>query len=144
MLSFLKDERTGRPKKIRVPGFIAIPIFKLLRSLTFLRSFGLDPLRFTSDRIRDLEHKKIFKEKLSEISKLNSGQKANKLRELVEISNSVKGYGPVREKAFKKFRERIFGIEVKRVRLLKNLFEFTSRKTIMASKIKKSNRNLNK
>ena len=144
MLSFLKDERTGRPKKIRVPGFIAIPIFKLLRSLTFLRSFGLDPLRFTSDRIRDLEHKKIFKEKLSEISKLNSGQKANKLRELVEISNSVKGYGPVREKAFKKFRERIFGIEVKRVRLLKNLFKFTNRKTIMASRTKESNRNLNK
>ena len=49
MLSFIKDQRTGRPRKIRVPGYIAIPMFKLLRSLSFLRGTIFDPLNLTSD-----------------------------------------------------------------------------------------------
>ena len=105
MLSFIKDKRTGRPRKIRVPGYIAIPMFKLLRSLSFLRGTIFDPLNLTFDRRRDLKHKKIFKQKISDISKLNSGEKAKKLRDFITASSNVKGYGPVRHEAFIKFED---------------------------------------
>ena len=105
MLSFIKDKRTGRPRKIRVPGYIAIPMFKLLRSLSFLRGTIFDPLNLTSDRRRDLKHKKIFKQKIADINKLNSGEKAKKLRDLITASSNVKGYGPVRHEAFIKFKD---------------------------------------
>ena len=107
MLSFIKDKRTGRPRKIRVPGYIAIPVFKLLRSLSFLRGTIFDPLNLTSDRRRDLKHKKIFKQKIADINKLNSGEKAKKLRDLITASSSVKGYGPVRHEAFIKFKDQL-------------------------------------
>ena len=105
MLSFIKDKRTGRPRKIKVPGYIAIPMFKLLRSLSFLRGTILDPLNLTSDRRRDLKHKRIFKQKIADINKLNSGEKAKKLRDLITASSNVKGYGPVRHEAFIKFKD---------------------------------------
>ena len=105
MLSFIKDKRTGRPRKIKVPGYIAIPMFKLLRSLSFLRGTIFDPLNLTSDRRRDLKHKRIFKQKIADINKLNSGEKAKKLRDLITASSNVKGYGPVRHEAFIKFKD---------------------------------------
>ena len=105
MLSFIKDKRTGRPRKIKVPGYIAIPVFKLLRSLSFLRGTIFDPLNLTSDRRRDLKHKRIFKQKIADINKLNSGEKAKKLRDLITASSNVKGYGPVRHEAFIKFKD---------------------------------------
>ena len=107
MLSFIKDKRTGRPRKIKVPGYIAIPMFKLLRSLSFLRGTIFDPLNLTSDRRRDLKHKKIFKQKIADINKLNSGEKAKKLRDLITASSNVKGYGPVRHEAFIKFKDQL-------------------------------------
>ena len=70
-------------------------MFKILKSLTFLKKHWFRSAKFTPDRIRDLEHKKIFKQKLLEINNLSSGQKANKLRELIDVSSTVKGYGPV-------------------------------------------------
>ena len=105
MLSFIKDKRTGRPRKIKIPGYIAIPMFKLLRSLSFLRGTIFDPLNLTSDRRRDLKHKRIFKQKIADINKLNSGEKAKKLRDLITASSNVKGYGPVRHEAFIKFKD---------------------------------------
>ena len=80
-------------------------MFKLLRSLSFLRGTIFDPLNLTSDRRRDLRHKKIFKQKISDINKLNSGEKAKKLRDLITASSNVKGYGPVRHEAFIKFKD---------------------------------------
>ena len=56
-LSFIKDQRTGRPKKYRVPGFIAMPLFHILAKLKFLRGTAFDPLRMSGYRKRDLQHK---------------------------------------------------------------------------------------
>ena len=93
------------PRKIRFPGYIAIPLFKLLNSMSGLRGTWLDPLQFSADKRRDLEHKKIFINSLDTISKLDDGQKKLKLSTLVNASFDVKGYGPVREKSFKEFKK---------------------------------------
>ena len=103
LLSFFKDKRTGRPRKFQVPGYIAIPAFKLLRSLKFLRGTWLDPLNISADRVRDKNHKSIFINKLHEINKMRIGEKSRKLEQLVNASKNVKGYGPVREQAHNLF-----------------------------------------
>jgi indolepyruvate ferredoxin oxidoreductase len=105
MLSFLRDKKTGRPRKIRFPGYIAIPLFKLLNSMSGLRGTWLDPLQFSSDKRRDLEHKKIFINSLDTISKMDGGEKKLKLSGLVNASFDVKGYGPVREKSYQEFKK---------------------------------------
>ena len=103
LLSFFKDKRTGRPRKFQVPGYIAIPAFKMLRSLKFLRGTWLDPLNISADRVRDKNHKSIFINKLHEINKMRIGEKSRKLEQLVNASKNVKGYGPVREQAHNLF-----------------------------------------
>ena len=103
LLSYFKDKRTGRPRKFQVPGYIAIPAFKLLRSLKFLRGTWLDPLNISADRVRDKNHKSIFINKLHEINKMRIGEKSRKLEQLVNASKNVKGYGPVREQAHNLF-----------------------------------------
>ena len=66
-------------------------MFKLLKSLSFLKNIGFDPLNLTSDRRRDLKHKRIFKQKIADINKLNSGEKAKKLRDLITVKGSSEG-----------------------------------------------------
>ena len=138
MLFFMKDKRTGRPKKIEIPGYIAMPIFKLLHAFKFLRGTIFDPLNLSPDRIREHEHKKIFRSKLQEINNEIAGKKARRLREFIDASKTVKGYGPVREKSYEKFKRFINIPEKKRLRLLRELFSFTSTKPIKSKKITSS------
>ena len=105
MLSFLRDKKTGRPRKIRFPGYVAIPLFKMLNSMSGLRGTWLDPLQFSPDKRRDLEHKNIFINSLDTILKMDDGEKKTKLSKLVTASFDVKGYGPVREKSYKEFKK---------------------------------------
>ena len=139
IISFIKDKRTGRPIKIAIPAYIAMPIFKILRALRFLRGTILDPLRFTPDRKQDLAHKEIFKKKLQEINNLIAGKKLSKLKELVEASGNVKGYGPVREKSYLDFRKRINAPEQKRTKIISRLFSFKSDRNIKAKKVESKN-----
>ena len=135
MISFIKDKRTGRPIKIAIPAYVAMPIFKILKALTFLRGTIFDPLRLTADRKQDIEHKELFKRKLKEVDSLIAGQKSKKLIELVEASRDVKGYGPVREKAYLNFRKKINAPKQKRARIISRLFSFESDRNIKAKKV---------
>ncbi len=135
MISFIKDKRTGRPIKIAIPAYVAMPIFKILKALTFLRGTIFDPLRLTADRKQDIEHKELFKRKLKEVDSLIAGQKSKKLIELVAASRDVKGYGPVREKAYLNFRKKINAPKQKRARIISRLFSFESDRNIKAKKV---------
>ena len=132
IISFLKDKRTQRPIKIAIPGYIAMPIFKLLKSMKFLRGTFFDPLSFSQDRRQDKEHKEIFRNKLVEIHNLITGTKGKKLSELIDASKEVKGYGPVRAKSYESFKSRINFTSKKRSRVLSNIFSFKTKSNIQA------------
>ena len=136
IISFLKDKRTQRPIKIAIPGYIAMPIFKLLKSMKFLRGTFIDPLSFTQDRRQDKEHKEIFRNKLMEINNLITGAKSKKLSELIDASKEVKGYGPVRAKSYESFKSRINFTSKKRSRILSNIFSFKTKSNIQAKSYK--------
>ena len=144
MISFIKDKRTGRPIKIAIPAYIAMPIFRALKAMSFLRGTIFDPLRLTSDRKQDLEHKELFKKKLNDINSLINGQKSKKLAELVEASRDVKGYGPVREKSYQGFRKRINAPYQKQIKIFSRLFSFHSNRDLKVRKvISKQKSNIN-
>ncbi|MDA9140471.1 indolepyruvate ferredoxin oxidoreductase family protein [Gammaproteobacteria bacterium] len=103
LLSFIKDKKTQRPKKFKVPAYIALPTFYLLRSLKFLRGSPLDIMKHSKDRKLALEHQKIFFEDLANISTLPEGKRLSSIAKLLSRSEKVKGFGPVREIAFKTF-----------------------------------------
>ena len=141
IISFIKDKRTQRPIKIAIPGSIAIPIFKILKSMKFLRGTFFDPLSFTQDRRQDKEHKEIFRNKLVEINNLITGIKSKKLLELIEASKEVKGYGPVRAKSYEGFKARINFHSKKSPRIFNRFFRFQSRTKIPVKKHKAQKEN---
>ena len=75
---------------------------------------------------------------MQEINNEIAGIKAKRLREFIDASKTVKGYGPVREKSYEKFKRFINIPEKKRLRLLRELFSFTSTKPIKSKKITSS------
>ena len=141
IISFIKDKRTQRPIKIAIPGYIALPIFKILKSMKFLRGTFFDPLSFTQDRRQDKEHKEIFRNKLVEINNLITGIKSKKLLELIEASKEVKGYGPVRAKSYESFKARINFNSKKSPRILNSFLRFQSKTNISAKKHKAQKEN---
>ena len=105
----IRDRRTGRPLKIKIPGTFAIPMFKLLKSFKFLRGSFFDPFQITHDRRRDNAHRKIFFSELDKITKTPSGLRGKYLEALVDSSSSVRGYGPVKDESFQAFKNAIKG-----------------------------------
>ena len=103
LLSFIKDQKTQRPKKFKLPAYIALPIFYLLGSLKFLRGSPLDVMKHSKDRKLALKHQKIFFNELNNISHLPEGKRLSSVTNLLLRSEKVKGFGPVRESSFDEF-----------------------------------------
>ena len=103
LLSFIKDQKTQRPKKFKLPAYIALPIFYLLGSMKFLRGSPLDVMKHSKDRKLALKHQKIFFNELNNISHLPEGKRLSSVSNLLLRSEKVKGFGPVRESSFDEF-----------------------------------------
>ena len=103
LLSFIKDQKTKRPKKFKLPAYIALPIFYLLGSLKFLRGSPLDVMKHSKDRKLALKHQEIFFNELNNISDLPEGKRLSSVTNLLLRSEKVKGFGPVRESSFEEF-----------------------------------------
>jgi indolepyruvate ferredoxin oxidoreductase len=103
LLSFIKDQKTQRPKKFKLPSYIALPIFYLLGSFKFLRGSPLDIMKYSKDRKLALKHQAIFFIELNSISNLPQGKRLSGVSNLLLRSEKVKGFGPVRESSFDEF-----------------------------------------
>ena len=101
LLSAIKDSKTQKAKKFKIPGFIAIPIFIVLNKLTFLRGSFIDIFKYTSERKINLKHKEVFEKELEKA--LINNRAEEKIDNLNKLSMNVKGYGHVREAKFNKF-----------------------------------------
>jgi indolepyruvate ferredoxin oxidoreductase len=103
LLSFIKDQKTQRPKKFKLPAYIALPMFYLLGSLKFLRGSPLDVMKYSKDRKLALNHQETFFNELNNISHLPEGKRLSSVSNLLLRSERVKGFGPVRESSFDEF-----------------------------------------
>ncbi|MDC0547104.1 indolepyruvate ferredoxin oxidoreductase family protein [Gammaproteobacteria bacterium] len=105
ILSFIKDKKTNNPKKFKIPGYVAIPLFFILNKLSFLRGTLLDVFRFSKERQNDYEHKRIFEERFFDI--VENSKQESELFHLIEASKKVKGYGSIRERNLNIFKENL-------------------------------------
>ncbi|HEY5667175.1 MAG TPA: DUF6537 domain-containing protein, partial [Gammaproteobacteria bacterium] len=100
------DPETGRPKKYEFGGWV-LPVLRLLASLKWMRGKWLDP--FARSRDRRLERELIVEyEQL--LDGIVAGLDAHKLDLAIDIlglAESIKGYGPIKERSVAKYREQL-------------------------------------
>ncbi|KAJ1477664.1 hypothetical protein T484DRAFT_1820436 [Baffinella frigidus] len=95
-----RDSHTGLPRKIAVPGAVAIPLFKTLRQLRFLRDTPFDPFRYSGERQQDREFLALYTSDLDRLAALmehglSEAQHAAAI-EIAQLPGMVRGYGHVR------------------------------------------------
>jgi indolepyruvate ferredoxin oxidoreductase len=93
------DPATGRPKKYAFPGWVALPMFRLLAGLKGLRGTALDPFARNHERVAERE---AFPAYDTEVQRLLEGLSADRLALAAEIARlplDVRGFGPVKAEA---------------------------------------------
>jgi indolepyruvate ferredoxin oxidoreductase len=94
-----EDPATGRPKKYAIPGWIALPAFRLLKAMKPLRGTAFDIFGRNSERRRERAAIPAFE---AEIARLLEGLDAARLPLAVRIAalpQDMRGFGPVKAKA---------------------------------------------
>ncbi|HEY1721533.1 MAG TPA: indolepyruvate ferredoxin oxidoreductase family protein [Magnetospirillaceae bacterium] len=104
------DENLGRPRKIALGGWM-LPAFRLLARLKCLRGTRFDPFGATTERRLERALIKTYEEGLAKISLQLSGQNQAAAVALASAPDMVRGFGPVKLAALKRFdqqwRERL-------------------------------------
>jgi indolepyruvate ferredoxin oxidoreductase len=92
------DEATGRPHKSVWGGWM-LGVFKLLARMKGIRNSWLDPFRYTAER--RMNHKLLadYEALLDHLADRLAPANHDICVELAALAQSVRGYGPVKEKA---------------------------------------------
>ncbi len=93
------DPATGRPRKRAFPGWLVLPLFRLLRAMKGLRGTALDPFGHTAERRAERLAIPAYE---AEIARLIAELAPDRLDLAVEIAAlplDVRGFGPVRAAA---------------------------------------------
>ena len=114
ILSFIKDKKTGNPRKFKIPGYIALPLFYVLDRISFLRDTPFDIFKYSKEREHDYEHKRIFEQTL--YTALQNAKEAE-LKKLIDYSKKVKGYGSIKENNLAIFKKNILNKEINFVKI---------------------------
>ena len=87
---------TGRPRKIAVPGWIALPLFRLLRHGKALRGTVLDPFGWTAERRQE---QALAAEYERDMQAALAGLRTDTLEAAVELAAlpmDIRGFGPLK------------------------------------------------
>ena len=107
LISWSRDAKTGRPKKVAVPGWLALPAFRLLAKLKGLRGTPFDLLGLQADRRLERaligEYRGLIREVTARVTAAN----LHTAVELAAAAELIAGYGPVKEAGVEAFRARV-------------------------------------
>ncbi len=107
LISWARDARTGRPKKVAIPGWLALPAFRLLAKLKGLRGTPFDPLGWQADRRLERaligEYRGLIRDVAARMTPANH----NAAIEIAAAADLIAGYGPVKEASAAAFRTRV-------------------------------------
>jgi indolepyruvate ferredoxin oxidoreductase len=94
-----KDPRTGRPRKIEIPGWLALPALRVLARLKWVRGGPLDVLGRTGHRRREravaAEYEQLIREVLPEVTEGTYPVAV----ELATVPEHIRGYGDIKDAA---------------------------------------------
>jgi indolepyruvate ferredoxin oxidoreductase len=107
LISWSKDAKTGRPKKVAFGGWWLLPAFRLLAKLKGLRGTPFDPLGWQADR--KLERALIgeYRDVIRKVAAKVTPASLHTAVEIAAAADLVAGYGPVKEQGVEAFRARV-------------------------------------
>jgi indolepyruvate ferredoxin oxidoreductase len=107
LISWRKDARTGRPKKVALPGWLVLPAFRLLARFKGLRGGALDPFGWQADRRLERALIGEYRDLIRGVAARVSPGTLHTAVEIAAAAELVAGYGPVKEQGVAAFRARI-------------------------------------
>ncbi len=90
------DPATGRRRKLAIPGWVALPLFRLLRHGSVLRGTPLDPFGWQADRRQE---RRLLLQYEADIRLALRQLRPEGLEAAVELASlplAIRGYGPVK------------------------------------------------
>ena len=90
------DPATGRPRKMAIPGRIALPLFRLLRHGKALRGTPFDPFGWTAERRADRGEASQYEQDIRDALPRLRPDTLEAAITLAELPLHIRGYGPVR------------------------------------------------
>ncbi len=91
-----RDKATGRPRKIAVPGWIALPLFRALRHGKVLRGTRLDVFGHQAERREQREQAAQYERDIRHALLVVRPDTLDAAVSLAEMPWTLRGYGPVR------------------------------------------------
>lgn len=98
-----RDKATGHLKKIRLPGFLILPIFQVLSRLKGLRGTGWDLIGNAQERRMERHLRDAFEARIvAMLTKLSATNHALAVK-IAALPDQIRGYGHVKDKAAKDY-----------------------------------------
>jgi len=91
------DKATGRRKKIAVPGWFALPLFRVLRHGKAVRGSVMDPFGYQAERRQE---RALIKQYTSDLRTVLAALRSDNLQTavaLAELPDQIRGFGPVKD-----------------------------------------------
>jgi indolepyruvate ferredoxin oxidoreductase len=100
------DPATGRRRKIAIPGWLALPLFRVLRHGKVLRGTAFDLFGRQEDRRAERAMIDAYTSDMREALAALSPATLDTAVALAELPDSVRGFGPVKLANWRRARER--------------------------------------
>lgn len=100
------DHATGRRRKVAIPGWLALPLFHVLRHGKVLRGTRLDPFGYQEDRKAERAMIDAYAEDVRQVLTTLSPETLDTAVELAQIPDKVRGFGPIKLGAWDRLQER--------------------------------------
>jgi indolepyruvate ferredoxin oxidoreductase len=91
------DKATGRRRKIAIPGWLALPLFRVLRHGKLVRGTPLDPFGYQAERRWESALINQYAADLRTVLAALRPDNLNTAVVLAELPDQIRGFGPVKD-----------------------------------------------
>ena len=91
------DKATGRRRKIAIPGWVALPLFRVLRHGKLVRGTPLDPFGYQAERRSESALIDQYAADLRTVLAALRPDNLNTAVALAELPEQIRGFGPVKD-----------------------------------------------
>ena len=107
LISWTKDAKTGRPRKIAAPGWLVLPAFRALARLKGLRGTAFDVMGWQADRRLERAMIGEYRALIRDVAARVRPETLHAAVEIAATGELITGYGPVKEQGVAAFRSRV-------------------------------------
>jgi indolepyruvate ferredoxin oxidoreductase len=107
LISWKKDAKTGRPKKVAVPAWLVLPAFRLLAKLKRLRGTPFDVLGWQADRRLERALIGEYRTLIRDVAAKVTPATLHTATEIAAAADLIAGYGPVKDQGVEAYRARV-------------------------------------